>query len=299
MYGRLKHLSPGVKLLVLFIMMLAALVLFYLIAGIIFMASYCTFQPDKEIILSDVKMLKVLQLIQSVLVFVLPSVVAAILFLPSSFNELFGEKKVNIKIVFASALTLIVSQYFIGWSGFFNGCLALPESMKGISDWIISAENDAKALALKLVLSDSESGFLFNVFLIAVLPAIGEEWLFRGHIQRYLKEWTGNVHVSVFITSVLFAALHMQFLTFLPRFFLGMILGYLFYFGGSLWYSVAGHFTNNFLALLFIRSKGVESLENGLEMNNMIHFSWVMVLISVVSTLGMLFIIRRNARGYR
>jgi membrane protease YdiL (CAAX protease family) len=91
---------------------------------------------------------------------------------------------------------------------------------------------------------------LYNIFLIAIVPAVGEELLFRGGIQNLLIRWLKNPHVAIIATAILFSAMHMQFLTFLPRFVLGLVLGYLMVYGRSIWYSIIGHFTNNFLSLV-------------------------------------------------
>ena len=75
---------------------------------------------------------------------------------------------------------------------------------------------------------------------------------FRGVIQKKLKNILRNPHIAIIITSFIFSAIHMQFFGFLPRFFLGMILGYLFYYSGNLWMSVIAHFINNALAVLLM-----------------------------------------------
>jgi hypothetical protein len=97
--------------------------------------------------------------------------------------------------------------------------------------------------------------------MIAILPAFAEEILFRGVLANLFKDWTKNVHVAVFLSSFIFAAIHMQFYGFLPRFLLGMALGYLFFWSGSLWLPVAAHFTNNFLSVIveFLFRKGITS----------------------------------------
>ena len=104
----------------------------------------------------------------------------------------------------------------------------------------------------------SNIGFLINVLMIAFLPALAEEILFRGALAGLLKDWTKNVHIAVLVSSLVFAAIHLQFYGFLPRFLLGMVLGYLFFWSGSIWLPVVAHFTNNFLSVFieFLFRKG-------------------------------------------
>jgi membrane protease YdiL (CAAX protease family) len=113
-------------------------------------------------------------------------------------------------------------------------------------------EEDAKLLTEALLKMDNIRDLLFNLFLIAIIPAIGEEMFFRGVIQKKLKNILRNPHIAILITSFIFSAIHMQFFGFLPRFFLGIILGYLFYYSGSLWMPIIAHFINNALAVLLM-----------------------------------------------
>ena len=86
---------------------------------------------------------------------------------------------------------------------------------------------------------------LVNLVIIAVLPAICEELCFRGALQRIMIHCTKNPWVGIIVTSVLFSALHLQFQGFLPRMFLGIVLGALYWYSGSLWTSILAHFVNN------------------------------------------------------
>jgi membrane protease YdiL (CAAX protease family) len=86
---------------------------------------------------------------------------------------------------------------------------------------------------------------ILNVFMIAVLPAIGEELIFRGVFQKILCSLFKSGHLAVWATAFIFSALHLQFFGFIPRFILGLIFGYLFLWSGTLWLPVISHFVNN------------------------------------------------------
>ncbi len=291
--GILQYLSPGLKMFLLFIMMLVSVMLVSLFVGMLGFYLYGEIDFDPQLLMSDIRIVKLLQLFQSVFVFVIPSVIAAFLFFPSHLSSLYGGNRVNLYIILASGLAIFISQYFIGWTGYVNSQLVLPESWEMISKWIEQTEKEALEITMQLTGSNSGTGFLVNIIILAVVPAIGEEWLFRGHIQRYFGEWMGGVHLPVFATSVLFAAMHLQFMTFLPRFFLSVILGYMFFYGGNLWYSIIGHFINNFLALLMMRNvEEVTTVTNSLESQPDIPFS-LGVLFSFLGVIALLFFIRR------
>jgi membrane protease YdiL (CAAX protease family) len=112
-------------------------------------------------------------------------------------------------------------------------------------------EEEAAKLTETFLKMPTIGSFLFNIFMIALLPAIGEEFMFRGLLQRLLKEWLGNIHLAIFISAFLFSALHMQFYGFFPRMLLGIMFGYLFYWSGSLWVPICAHFINNGSAVIF------------------------------------------------
>ncbi len=80
---------------------------------------------------------------------------------------------------------------------------------------------------------------------------MGEEFLFRGVIQRLFTEWTRNRHVGIWIAAFLFSFIHFQFYGFLPRFLLGLYFGYLLVWSSSIWVPVTGHFINNGVAVLY------------------------------------------------
>ncbi|MCK4638890.1 MAG: CPBP family intramembrane metalloprotease, partial [Bacteroidales bacterium] len=109
------------------------------------------------------------------------------------------------------------------------------------------------------------NGFLFNILMIAIIPGIGEEFLFRGVLLRLLKEWTKNIHWAVFISAVLFSAFHLQFYGFLPRLMLGILLGYMFVWTGSIWVPIFIHFINNAAAVIFVYIVNKSKLETNLE----------------------------------
>ena len=95
------------------------------------------------------------------------------------------------------------------------------------------------------------------------MPAIGEEFFFRGVLQRLFSEWFRNAHVAIIVTAFIFSAIHFQFYGFIPRFLLGLFLGYMFYWSGTLWLPIIIHFINNGLAVLvaFLAARGLLNVD--------------------------------------
>ena len=92
---------------------------------------------------------------------------------------------------------------------------------------------------------NSVSDLLINLVIIGLIAAIAEEIFFRGILQQIFKEWSKSIHSSVLITAFLFSAIHMQFSGFLPRFILGILLGYMYYWTKTIWIPIIIHFINN------------------------------------------------------
>ena len=86
---------------------------------------------------------------------------------------------------------------------------------------------------------------LLNLLMLAAIPAICEEFVFRGVIQKTLVGWFRNPHVAIVVTAAVFSLTHFEMFYFVPRFVLGICLGYIYYYTRTIWASVLAHFTNN------------------------------------------------------
>ena len=91
----------------------------------------------------------------------------------------------------------------------------------------------------------------FTILVMAIVPAIGEELLFRGYLQQKTEILVKNSHIAILVTAFLFSMIHFDPQGLIPRFFLGVLLGYLFYWSNSLWLPILAHFINNSQAILF------------------------------------------------
>jgi hypothetical protein len=98
--------------------------------------------------------------------------------------------------------------------------------------------------------TDGFGDLFVNLIMIAIIPAIGEELLFRGVLLRILRDWMKNIHVAIIVSALLFSFIHFQFYGFLPRFLMGVAFGYLLHWSGSLWVPIIAHFVNNGTAVV-------------------------------------------------
>ena len=195
---------------------------------------------------SIVKVLKWTQALSSIVVFLVPAGVFSYLTVSENRLRFLGfvhpEKNVMYPL---SAVTLIFALPMVFWLGALNQQLPLPS---WVTDLEAAAEKQMEAfLTLKTPLD-----IFINIFIIALLPAIGEELCFRGVLQRIIIHMTKNPLVGIVIAAFLFSALHFQFAGFLPRMMLGIVLGILYWYSGSLWTSILAHFVNNALQVIVV-----------------------------------------------
>jgi membrane protease YdiL (CAAX protease family) len=134
--------------------------------------------------------------------------------------------------------------------GSLNQQLQLPEALAGLEATMKAMEADAEALTERLLTMNSVGELLLTLGLVAVIPAVGEELFFRGTIQQLIRTKWGP-HVAVWLTALIFSAIHFQFYGFVPRMLLGALMGYLLVWSGSLWYPILAHFVNNGTVVLF------------------------------------------------
>lgn len=166
-------------------------------------------------------------------------------------------------LVFALALCCLpLLELVVSW----NQKMVFPEFLKNVELWMRAKENEAAVLTKQLLLMNSYADLAINLLMIAIIPAIGEELLFRGAFQNIFEKWFGNVHIAIWITAIIFSAIHIQFYGFFPRMLLGAMFGYLLFWSSSLWLPVFAHFLNNGMAVIMAfvwqqQGKSIEELE--------------------------------------
>ena len=93
---------------------------------------------------------------------------------------------------------------------------------------------------------------LINIIFISVFAGIGEELLFRGVLQRLFIKATKNPWIGIIITAFFFSAMHLQFFGFIPRFLMGILLGAVYWYSGSLIVTMVAHFFYDALIIILV-----------------------------------------------
>ncbi|MFI3296534.1 MAG: CPBP family intramembrane glutamic endopeptidase [bacterium] len=158
-------------------------------------------------------------------------------------------KPIDIKQVLVITLFAVAAIPVITFFGELNALIKFPESLSAL-EAMLNEMAQANTLVLEKILNTSSYGRLgINLFIIAVIPAITEEIMFRGWIQRILNKSVGT-HTAVWISAIIFSAIHMEFYGFIPRMIMGAGIGYLYASTGSLWSAILAHFVNNAVATI-------------------------------------------------
>lgn len=162
---------------------------------------------------------------------------------------LFTKQKPQFALFILAIVLMWIQLPLINLLATFNDALVFPESLKPLGEWMRIQEDQAAKLTEAFLSMPNPTDLVISLFIMALIPALGEELLFRSTLQPLITKWTNKPVLAIWITAFVFSFIHFQFFGFLPRFFMGAFLGYLFYWSGSVWYSVAAHFANNGLAV--------------------------------------------------
>lgn len=207
-------------------------------------------------------LLRLSQISSQIFTFTLPPILYAIFVKKDPLKSL-GFNKVSIKwlligLVLIFAITPLNSA-FAEW----NANIKLPESMREIELLMQEMQAAATSIIEQFVNVDSISGLILNLFMIAGLAALGEELLFRSVIQNSLINICKNAHIGIILASMIFSFIHFEFYGFVPRFVLGLILGYMYYYSRSIWVPMAMHFVNNgtIVFIYFLNHKGITNID--------------------------------------
>ncbi len=193
--------------------------------------------------------MKVIQIITAVVAFFLPTVLTAFL-LNRKPMKLLGYSG-NVKWNQIGLVVAIMTAGLFVSSGlsYFNDHLPISHNLKAYFDRL---ENDYNEGVESIIGLNNFGQYLTGLFIMAFLPALCEETLFRGGLQNFLTRSTKMPWFSIIVVSIIFSAVHLSYYGFLSRFFLGIVLGVLYHYSGKIWLNILGHFLNNAIAITVI-----------------------------------------------
>ncbi|KAA9331835.1 CPBP family intramembrane glutamic endopeptidase [Adhaeribacter soli] len=213
---------------------------------------------------------------------------------PSVKQYLFSKKN-HVPLLVISALLLLVIMPANSWLINWNAKMHLPEAFEGMELWMKQKEDQLGELTRYLTQFNSVGQMLIGLVAFALIPAIGEELVFRGIIQKNLVRWLRNEHVAIWVTAILFGAIHVQFFGFFPRVVLGAIFGYLYAWSRNLWVPIAGHFMNNGVTVFLLYLQQNKMIEANVESTDAM--PWYFGLASLAASLMVLVYLQKHYKA--
>ncbi len=290
------YLQFTVSLIIILLIALAGLLLALLSAWLLFGIAPGEVSIGGQVYsLKEINYFKYIQVLQHLSIFLIPSLIISF-FMKRDMGSYLGINRNP------GALAAVLSMIFIfflipltSYLGWLNAGLDLPGWLEGLEQWMLVKEEQAGRLTSLLINSTTIGGLMVNMLIIAVIPAVGEEFLYRGVLQKIFTVWFRSGHLAVFLTAFIFSATHLQFYGFLPRFVLGLAFGYVYLWSGSIWLPVLAHFVNNAVPVFLAYLLGWENINSAID-----EFSaqdGLIVIVPTIIAVLILFNIRRISHG--
>ena len=255
---RLKEKPYWLQLIVLALFMLGGMLVFSSLGTLLVTLIYHT--PNMMESADPVTAIRITQTLTTIGTFLVP----ALLFAYCQDRRWFGynaadriPKQSMVNMVLVLSVTLLP---VVGVLSAFNQNIMPQEGT--VAEFMRDLEEAANHILDVVTSQRSSWDLISNILVFAVLAGICEEFFFQGALQPLLMNWTRNPHVGILLTALIFSALHFQFYGFIPRFLLGLYLGYLFYWSRSLWLPILAHVLHNALSILVdftLQGRGIDT----------------------------------------
>ena len=194
-------------------------------------------------------------------------------------------------------ITIFIALFFMGVNAPFiewNQNFVFPEALAGLEEKLKALE-ETLAKTSEFITNFDNAGQLFlGLVVVAIIPGIGEEFVFRGLIQNHVYGISKNIHVAIWVSALLFSLFHMQFYGVVPRMLLGAMFGYLYYFSGNIIYPMIAHFFNNGFTLVMLYLFKQDIVEYNIEDTEVL--PWFQIVFSAGITMLLFFAFQRTAK---
>lgn len=183
-------------------------------------------------------------------------------------------------------LGLLTLMPVVQWLGVVNEWLPLPETIRAF---------DQQQMDLVERVLEGDLGVGFSILALAITPAVCEEVLFRGYVQRQAERGVGAAW-GIVVSGIIFGLYHLRLTQALPLIALGLYLAYLAWRTGSLWIPIVVHFANNAFAVALGLWANAQP-DMGLQDIEHIAVPWYLVLGGALLSTGILYALHHRARA--
>ena len=286
--GYLNNIHPFTKIILSF---LVAIILFFIVSFVGATIPMLVFDVSMEKLMGslqdfsdqeNIAFLKYFQILQTLGLFIIPAILLALLFFKQGLKQFGFQEKTTITTLGWVVVIMLFGLPVINVFAELNSGMKLPSSLSSLETILKNMEESAAQLTNAFLSTNTLSGLLVNLLMIAVLPAIGEELFFRGLIQRFFINWTKIPWMGIVLGAFLFSFMHLQFYGFIPRMYMGIIFGLIYYWTGSMWLPIFAHFINNGTAVMIYYFFGKEVAENKFDTLGTQEGNWYFFVFSLV-----------------
>lgn len=232
-------------------------------------------------------MFRLAQAIGTLFIFLVPTILYARVCHVKTSLHLGFQQSINIRLVLLALAIMVACLPLVG--ALQELTELLPWSKSTVASFRAAEDAYNKQVS---VIARMNNGwdYLISVLVIALLPAVVEEMMFRGALQNLLSRWFKMPVLAIIVTSILFSAVHGSYLGFLSRFALGFLLGWMYYRTGNIWLNIIAHFFNNAAAItsLYFSTKAGQAVDAS-AIKDQYPLWWGLISIMVLTGLFILF----------
>ena len=240
--------------------LLQLLVMLAMALGMLLISSIIT-TPMMLIDATSRPMILIAQSLTQLLTFLVPVVLMTVIYYRTSMREYlrlnFSGRHWYYALagVVATLLIIPANDWLTTWNDSWN--------LGRIGALLRRLQDATEGVVESMMSTDTVWGLLGNLLVVALIPAVCEEVFFRAGIQNLLQKWVKNPHLAIWLTAIIFSLGHGEVFSFVPRFVLGALLGYLYVYGGSLLPNMMAHFVNNaiLVVLYWLIARGVVDID--------------------------------------
>ena len=287
----LKYQSPAIQFLA-FLALAFGFFLLALAVSSFFFSDLGAVLVDKKAVVSPelIQKFKWSQCIVSILSFVIPGLLFGYFSSPKALSYVGLQKSAALVLIVASVLLLFCIQPFISWLGQVNAHTKFGSLQKSFEE-MEALNNRAFEVFLQM---KTVSDLIVNLFIMALVPAIGEELFFRGALQKVCLRTSRTPWVAILLSAAVFSLLHGTIFKLFPIFALGLLLGTVYHVTRNLWYTITIHFINNAFAVLSVYYGDQSKILKKLASDD-ISVSWYAGLLSLVIAVAITYFIKRKS----
>ncbi len=230
----------------------------------------------------NLQLSRLLNVLASFIIFFIPAWAVAKISYKKSFQTMGFNANSSRKQWFLVVFISVGGLFLSGALGALNEIIPMPAAFLRKAREI---EAQYKQAMLSMATMRNGVDYLLSLLVIAIAPAVFEEVLFRGGVQRIMVGWTKSAFWGILISSIIFSAIHGSYFGFLPRVGLGIVLGLLYYQSKNIWLNIAMHFINNGIVVtqLYILNRMKKPIEKAMDETMPIWIGLIAIAFLVVA----------------